>query len=510
MEVPTYQRRIGIPGSIPYARASAGIAAAPGMALVEAGETIARETERHLEARRVTELTERTLEAAQAFDELDQWVDQQTEWDQIVPAYEARVKELQTKYSQEIKDPAVRNMFARDFKKMSIRGKSQAMAKARKIESDYNEANLITTLDTYSDMIARSPDFASASEKIVYARAAIAGAVASGTISQTEGVKRERDFTEKAQVNFIRRELLSDPEAVYKGLVSGAYPELDEARKTTLLKESLDLAEASERKRIRILEQAERDREKYKRDAQEAAYGDALVSYSQGTLNETQVQRLISGRRIDPDKGSHLLSLIKKSRDDKPKDNPVVVGRIASALELGTDVSGDLEAALQKNDIKPATYINLKKQLGDRDFKRGLYHVNYALKPSEADQWTPDKHLRHAEAVNEYSSRVAAGEPPMDVAKGVVENFTADVRRTIRGIAAPRFLTGEKTNLQSLKDAQIKTAEEFRKGRISTDDFNREAERIQVLMDLAERLNQNDQAMPKELSDRAKEALKKR
>lgn len=511
MEVPTYQRRFGIPGSAPYGSASYGAAMAPAEATSDLAREASRVIEKHIEARRVNELSEKTLEASKKFDELDARMDRQTEWNQIVPEYEAGIKELQTKYGKQIQDPVVRRMFAQDFQKMSLRGSTRARELARKKEIDTNKANLFTTIETYSDDIAVAPDFESASNKIKYAQAAIYGAVAAGTISEEEGVKRIKDFTENAQVNFIRREMLDDPEAVYKGLVTGAYPELDETRKTSLLKESRELAEAEEKKRVRILDQAERDREKFKKDAMEAAYGDALVAYSQGTLTEPVVQSLISRRRIDPDKGSHLLSLLKGGGAEKAKDNPMVVGRIASALELGADVGPDLDAALGRNEIKPETYVSLKKQAGDRDFKRGMYHVNYALKPSDADQWTPDKHIRHAEAVEEYTSRVAAGEPPMVVARSVVETFTSDVRRTIRGIAAPRFLAGEKTSLDALRKAQAETAKAFQSGKISVDDFNREAERIQLLLDLAGRLNDSEQAAPDgALSDRAKEALKKR
>jgi hypothetical protein len=393
---------------------------------------------------------------------------------------------------------------------MAIRGQAEARGVAKKREKDHNQAALIGTLDAYSDMVAQAPSFEKAAERVGYARSAIAGAIAAGTIDETTGVKMDKDFVEKSQVNFIQREMLDNPEGVYKGLIEGKYPELDEARKTQLLKQSQDRAEAVERDRIRIIEHNERQVEKAKKEVQENNYGNALVLYSQSKLTEASVQQMISGRKIDPDKGSHLISLLRteEKQGDKGVNNPRVVADLSTRLELGADIGVDLDAALEKNQIKADTYVSLKKQMADRDFKRGLYHVNYALKPSEADQWTPDKHIRHAEAVEEYSSRVAAGENPLVVSKSIIEMFTSDVRRTIKGIPSPRFLAGDKTSIEALREAQSKTAEAFKKGSLSPEDFNRESDRLQLLMDLVTRLNQNAEAMPAD-DDRLKKALKK-
>jgi len=41
-------------------------------------------------------------------------------------------------------------------------------------------------------------------------------------------------------------------------------------------------------------------------------------------------------------------------------------------------------------------------KLGDRNFKQGMGYISRALKPSEADKWTPDRHVRFAEAVDDF------------------------------------------------------------------------------------------------------------
>jgi ribosomal protein S20 len=510
MEVPTYQRRVGIPGSVPYGRASLGIATAQGEAVSQLGAVVSAEAERHLEARRVNELSQRTLDAVKELDELDRWAENEPAFESIVPGYEEKLRELRNK-QREITDPAVKNLYARQFEQLAIRGLSKAKDVARKKEITHNQSMVQVRLNEYSDMIGAAGDFQKAAEYMKFAQVEIAGAVAAGTIDELQAVNMEKQFRDRTLVSFVRRDMLNHPKETYLNLEAGKYEGLDEIEKTGLLKEAKSMTEAFEAREIADAERIDRHARQALKDRQEEVYGELLVMKSNGQLNEPIVQILIRNRRLDPDKAKVLLDELRaEARGEKTLNDPMFVGDLASRIELGEDVSESLAAGVKSGRIKTETYIALQKQQSDRDYQRGSSYINYALKPSEADQWTPDKHIRHAEAVDEYSSRVAAGEAPMAVARNIVDRHTDEVRRTFRGLPAPRFLTGDKRNRQDLNAAREKTVQAFRKGLLTEEEFNREAERLEQLINLVTKMEeQKNRDIEDGESDRLKQAREK-
>jgi hypothetical protein len=200
-------------------------------------------------------------------------------------------------------------------------------------------------------------------------------------------------------------------------------------------------------------------------------------------------------RNVDPDKALRMIEKIRSDSKTGTKDvknNPVVVGEISEGIALGFDVRSDIETAMKNGQINTATYISFKKQLGNREFQRGLAYINKSLQPSPADRWTPDRNLRHAEAIDDYEERVAKGENPIDVARDIVDLNVGQSRRSLLGLRSPRYLTGDKTNPQDLENAKRKTAEAFRRGALNGYEFKRESEIIKKLEELAHEIGLTD------------------
>ncbi|MBW2632316.1 MAG: hypothetical protein JRC90_11285 [Deltaproteobacteria bacterium] len=256
------------------------------------------------------------------------------------------------------------------------------------------------------------------------------------------------------------------------------------------------------------LQEAETKAAKKKEDEQKANFGAMVVSYSNGELTEERIRGLIKTRSIDPGKGMAMITRLRTSqKDEKEPDenNPVIVGRLASDIELGFDVDERLYLALTNGDIKSETYITLKAKLGDRDFKQGMNYVSRALKPSQADKWTPDRHVRFAEAIDDYQARVGQGQNPIDVAREIVDLNIGHIRRTILGLRIPRFLTGEKTNLMDLALAKTVTVGKYQAGELTIEEFNREAILIKQLEDLVGELS-GGESLGTEMSGRIKQS----
>ena len=102
-----------------------------------------------------------------------------------------------------------------------------------------------------------------------------------------------------------------------------------------------------------------------------------------------------------------------------------------------------------------------------------------------ADKWSPDIHLRYADAILEYSMRVRQGQKPLDVGRDIVDRYTDHISRTIVGLPVPRFLSGEKRNISDLRDAQRKTAEAYLNNQLSKEEYTFETNNLSMLIDLA-------------------------
>ena len=73
---------------------------------------------------------------------------------------------------------------------------------------------------------------------------------------------------------------------------------------------------------------------------------------------------------------------------------------------------------------------------------------------------------------------------PIKIAREIVDLNMGQSKRSIAGVRAPRYLTGDKTSLQDIESAKMKTLEAFNRGALTSDEFKRESEIIKELEDL--------------------------
>jgi hypothetical protein len=227
----------------------------------------------------------------------------------------------------------------------------------------------------------------------------------------------------------------------------------------------------------------------------------AWVDYSEGSMTSARLHDLARDQQID---ATTFNAIRNDMKDPTIANDPYVVGALAEAQELGRDISIDLDQAMAAGNIKKETYIAMRTAAAKKGFDRAFKFVVNATKlPS--DFYNPDKQLLYAEGLERFNLRVAAGEPPLLVAREVVESWTDDVSRTIIGLPRPRFMPAgmEKGDLAALDQAEQRTIEN--RGRFSTvSEYRMEMDNINALRQLAEAYSKSTKSNP-ELEKRLKE-----
>ena len=453
-----------------------------------------------------------TLGAMDELSQAEQEVSREGSHRDMPERFQARLGEIGKKYTEQIgQDQAVRSAFAEKFGILAQHHVERVRTQSWRRELDQQHAVAIEAGGTALNLVGQSRSMGEIELHMNDYLASLDYKAANGLVDASWAAQQKEIFRGRAAGMLVEQDIFVDPGGALQKLtakdVAAFYPGLTEEKRIDYLRVARAQFEHLENEGLQAMNRREVLQEKAKRDTQEKNYGDALVAFSKNELTETRVQDLLSRREIDPDKGASLLSNLR-GEGRREENDPVTVGALVERLEYGMDITGDLASAHAKGKIKTETLLSMRKSQADTKYKRGLTYVG-ALKPSDADKWSPDKHVRYAEAVDEYSSRVASGQDPLDVSKDIVGRYLDDVRRTARGILKPRFLDGDKTDVSALDAAKEKTAQAFQEGRIDATEFGRESERLQLLTEMALKARgDSEELTSEELKEREKKVKK--
>jgi hypothetical protein len=208
-------------------------------------------------------------------------------------------------------------------------------------------------------------------------------------------------------------------------------------------------------------------------------------------------------RKIEQDEYLALKKAIR-TEEEAEEDNPYVVADLTDLVEMGMDIRETLTKAYNSGDLKRETYLGLRKAITTTNYKEGLAYIVDSMKPTQFEKWNPDIAQRFADAKRDYSMRVAEGEDPYRVSKEIVDLNIGDRRRTLIGLRRPRFLEGEKAKPANIEAAEKATTEAYNNGKITADEFNREAELLRDLKEVAIQLLEEPKGNAKELEKRLK------
>jgi hypothetical protein len=212
-------------------------------------------------------------------------------------------------------------------------------------------------------------------------------------------------------------------------------------------------------------QRAEREgRENLERVQKDNAYA-VLQSLYNPNAPKVDLNEMHRTRKISNDIYEHAI----KARESAITDNPWVVSDLHDQVERGVDINDLLRTEVEKGSLSEKTAAAIGKHATDEKSKRAMQYIDRALKPSEADKWSPDKHLKYADATRLYYAKVAGGMDYENAAYEVVKGYIDGVRRTVKMLPTPEGLSNEqKTDLTAL-EAHKMTLENQRRTKVITD-----------------------------------------
>ena len=230
----------------------------------------------------------------------------------------------------------------------------------------------------------------------------------------------------------------------------------------------------------------------------------AWIRFFANDLPPEELQALGENRQISE---RAFIQMQTKRSKGAEENNPFVVGDIAIRMERGEDVKNDLIEAASNGHIKTSTLLSYLRANEDEQKKAGLNILTSALKPSPADKYKPDLHLRFSDAIDQYISRVAEAPEdvsPLDIARDIKDSYTEGTRRTIAGLARPKYIQGNDLDNQSLAEAHEKTLDAYFSEEIGESQFRFEMDLINKYLEYNNRVSNVPPTVQKEIDKRLK------
>ena len=198
-----------------------------------------------------------------------------------------------------------------------------------------------------------------------------------------------------------------------------------------------------------------------------------------------------------------------KAQDSTVIDNPWAVSSLHDQIERGVDVTTAIREAVDNGSLSSKSAATISKHSTDEKSKRAMTYIDRALKPSDADKWSPDKHLKYADATRLYYAKIAGGMDYEQAAAEVVKGYIDGVRRTVRTLPTPEGLTNDqKTDLDALEAHKKALAEKFRANRLTPEVYREQMKAVDSLIKIAVDSQQADE-MDSELELLRKKKLQK-
>lgn len=465
-----------------YADASV-FASASGQAageLAKVGKAAAKVAEAFHKARQVTELNNAQVETLKKVTDWEKQLDNRSDFDAWEPEFNELVDKIRKDYRERIKDDAVIQALDLDLTKLHLKRSVKVRHRARKKMIEYGKASFAAQERTYLELYAVSDEDERADIEKRF-QVATFEHLKTGHITAPEAEQRIANFQRRTDRIRAEQALRTAPEQFNPD----DYAHLTPEDRVSLSDHALRIAESRRKERIRQESRAEKEAEKeHERLLEENEY-ELWRKFHAGALTVEELENMARARRIDKDGYNALRKALDKDDDAPATNNPVVLGELGEKLERGIDIRRELKQALKNHQIKPETYATMLRQSTQKAYKQGLAFVSSSLRPSAADKWDIGKHSRYANAVDEYNRRVADGEDPDEVSHDIVRQYIGQdrnlLRQAVKGYRRPRFLQGDIESLPALDAAATATRSAFLAGRITEQEYDREAWLIQEI-----------------------------
>jgi hypothetical protein len=492
-QIPRYQANAVVKPT----KMSPAAAAAPELAMARAGEQI---EDTGLYAQRVFSTireAERKVRAAEIGDLFDSDFKDaalsyatRTDFENFDADANKQIEELRSKYmamagEDKTLQEAISVAFndrAREYYRTIQAKKVQEMGKRA-------EGNLVESAISLQDLYAQTPDKAER-QRLLDEYAAKAHAFAqSGLVTPTQAVNFIETATNEAEVARAMRYIDTAPNEALALLKADEF-DLTPKTKQTLIEKTQNKIDMLQREKLTAFDRAERLREKQIKEAREANAVTAWIRLWENDITETEVQDLVRTRRIELEEGKAIIRHLRSP--ERFENDPIVVGDIAEAIELGQfeTASEYLATAIRNGRIKIDKYISYRSALAKEEVSRGMSVLN-AIRPGENDT-DEGRREKYAQAIDLYLTRVAGDENPLEAARDILSRAQIQNYNDLSGFILPRYLKDNRSDMHSpfpvedLNQAREATIDAWESGAISEDVCAAELELIERI----ERINQ--------------------
>ena len=508
-----YTQEVGAGGVLPQTRSATAADFGGGVAdaLGDFGHTLDK-INAHIEgARRDTLLSGATAKASQEIQEYAYTLQHGTvDEDGTIVAppdpgqhyklYQDKVEEVRKRYGGTFgEDAQLRTLFDRDLSKVALQQSFHVRTNAINRQKQMAVAELNDTEDTLADIYARGDDFVR-KQVIEQYRGQVARFAAAGIIDPVDAGKRSDKFMTMAERATAREMIRNDPaqalDAFLKGDVFTRMPPDERMKFTELASQNVERrnrADIAEQERLR------RETERKEKEVQQQTYKDAMDLAVSGKLTARWVQ---SNRdRIAKEDYDNLLKIAVKGGGlggGEGTGNKAVYSDLRIRAGKGEDVRTEATKALAGGSINAQQFSGIVGEVeansptarAENWFRNGRDYIMRSLAPSQINPGI-DREVQ-ARALEDWSQFAAqnpnATAAERERARDSIVNSSRIIQsdQVVTSIPTPRYLVGQKM-APNIGQTVAKTEEEFKAGRMTRTEFDREMRNIRDLNEWAKR-----------------------
>jgi hypothetical protein len=284
----------------------------------------------------------------------------------------------------------------------------------------------------------------------------------------------------------VRLDIMDNPTAAQKNLMTGAYEGLSVGQSAVWLQRANEAAEAEDRKALTQRTQAETAAEKARKRAEEEKAKEGEKLHAEGTLTPEWIE----ANRNTLDKTDYRYLYGKLRGEDAVTTDPVRYADLRERAGQGEDVRAEAKTGIVDKWLKREDYDRLvslsEKGLVEGElpswFKRGDAFIKNALAVGEAVD-DPFGRLRQANAMDEWyrwsreNPKATDQQAEQAYKRITTEQALVNFENNVAVMPLPRFLAvpRNKVDAPSLDAAEQELVRAFDAGEMERGEFERQA-----------------------------------
>ena len=479
-------------------RANVGALAAPGRALQQVGAQLGAFAEQHRNAINRVEARPRLAQLQSDFlIELDARSADPTKHRTLLEDTDALGTQLLERALEGVDDPELQQAIQGSASDFFLGRRPHVSSLARRQATEIAQTDVLESLDRYRDIYTNATDGEAEQLALLGMQQAMEEAVNAGVIDPIKARAMFETTRDDAFELSILEQMQSNPQGVAELLNDDAqFQGLDPKRRLNLGLKANRIIEAQERERITRIERSERRAEKAHREQQDANLLDLSIALLQNPESVTP-EALIAAAQSGALRGPQFNAIMKARdtalRTDNFVEDPVLKQNALSAvLNDDFDVERIMGLPLEPSSIEELIKLQDSVErrggpLARREVKDSLNRIDDVIGGIRGPMAILDP-AASERVSNAQQALVDAvlGDPDLDVTAAtdtIISQFRLNPP-VASSLPKPRFLVGSR-GLPDIQETRKATVLAFRRGEITQDEFQEQAELLEELEEIA-------------------------